>query len=185
MPRITRSMTALACSSMRRLPPVSSRIQMNQIKMKRSQRSVLTKRTQAIGVLREVTLAQNIAINQNGKITQKISKKQENFSCKKENTGRARKTKTKLNEYTTAVVPDVKTAKVVRSNNVNRNVTKNWARTWENLLAMGRGWRRRMCSWCSTSRAPGSAPTPPRSSRLQLSRLVTVTSQVSIGTSLS
>ena len=125
-------MTALACSSMRRPPSVSSRIQMNQIKMKRSQRSVLTKRTQAIGVLREVTLAQNIAINQIGKIAQiiskkqeKISKKQEKISFKKENTDRARKTKTKLNEYTTAVVPDVKTAKVVRSNNVNRNVTKN------------------------------------------------------------
>ena len=192
MPRITRSMSALACSSMRRLPPVSSRIQMNQIKMKRSQRSVLTKRTQAIGVLREVTLAQNIAINQIGKIAQiiskkqeKISKKQEKISFKKGNTDRARKTKTKLNEYTTAVVPDVKTAKVVRSNNVNRNVTKNWARPMENLLAMGRGWRRRMCSWCSTSRALGSAPTPPRSFRLQLSRSVTVTSQVSIGTSLS
>ena len=118
-------MTALACSSMRRPPSVSSRIQMNQIKMKRSQRSVLTKRTQAIGVLREVTLAQNIAINQIGKIAQIISKKQEKISFKKGNTDRARKTKTKLNEYTTAVVPDVKTAKVVRSNNVNRNVTKN------------------------------------------------------------
>ena len=119
-------MTALACSSMRRPPSVSSRIQMNQIKMTRSQRSVLTKRTQAIGVLREVTLAQNIAINQIGKITQIISKKQEKFSCKKENTGRARKTKiAKLIEYTTAVVPDVKTAKEVRSNNVNCNVTKN------------------------------------------------------------
>ena len=84
MPRITRSMSALACSSMRRLPPVSSRIQMNQIKMKRSQRSVLTKRTQAIGVLREVTLAQNIAINQIGKIAQIISKKQEKISKEQE-----------------------------------------------------------------------------------------------------
>ena len=93
--------------------------------MTRGQIGQVTKKKEAIGVLREVTLLQNIAINQLGTISQKKSRKEaskkskketskhEYVLNKKENTSRARNTKkAKLDEYIAAGM-DAENAKQV------------------------------------------------------------------------
>ena len=88
--------------------------------MSRSQSGQVTKRMEAIGVLREATLLQNTAIKLLGTISHKKSLKQEYVSKKKENTIRARKTKkAKLNEYTAAGM-DAENAKQVPGSNLIR-----------------------------------------------------------------
>ena len=122
MARITRSMAALSCSFQNSMNKrqVSSTIHKKQWKMSRSQSGQVTKRMEAIGVLREATLLQNTAIKLLGTISHKKSLKQEYVSKKKENTTRARKTKkAKLNEYTAAGM-DVENAKQVPGSNLIR-----------------------------------------------------------------
>ena len=135
MARLTRSMTALAGSMMKR----RKTIQKKPWKMTRGQIGQVTKKKEAIGVWREVTLLQNIAINQLGTISHKKSKKDaskktenktsktsgkaknkdEYVSNKKENTSRARQTKrAKLDEYTAAGM-DIENAKQVGDQNIN------------------------------------------------------------------
>ena len=86
--------------------------------MSQSQSGQVTKRMEAIGVLREATLLQNTAIKLLGTISHKKSLKQEYVSKKKENTTRAKKAKrAKLNEYTAAGM-DVENAKQVPGSNL-------------------------------------------------------------------
>ena len=121
MARLTRSMTALAGSMMKG----RKTIQKKPWKMTRGQIGQVTKKKEAIGVLRELTLLQNIAINQLGTISHKKSRKEaskkskketskhEYVLNKKENTSRARNTKkAKLDEYIAAGM-DAENAKQV------------------------------------------------------------------------
>ena len=135
MVRFTRSMAALAGSMMKR----TKTIQKKPLRMTRSQIGKVTKRKEAIGVLRDMTLLQNIAINQLGTIShnksrkepskksknkksiksEKEKKKDEYVSNKEENTTRARQTKrAKLDEYAAAGM-DAKNAKQVGDQFIN------------------------------------------------------------------
>ena len=97
---------------------VSNTIHKKQWKMSRSQAGQVTKRMEAIGLLREDSLLQSTAIKLLGTISHKKSMKDEYVSKKKENTTRARKTKkAKLKEYTAAGM-DVENAKQVPGSNL-------------------------------------------------------------------
>ena len=128
-------MAALAGSMMKR----TKTIQKKPCKMTRSQIGKVTKRKEAIGVLRDMTLLQNIAINQLGTISHKKSRKEASKKSKKKttkksikeknkegyvsnkegNSVRARQTKkAKLDEYTAAGM-DAEDAKQVGDQFIN------------------------------------------------------------------